>query len=242
MTAVFERKVSIGPCKLYCGDCFDILPSFDDGSLDAVITDPPFSERMHSGHDRSSSRLKNRHGLGYECWSVDTVSTFADLSISKCGAWIVVLSDHILFPKWWKYLRREERITFPPLPFFDKGRSCRFSGDGPCSWTTWIIVSRTKAQYKWGTLPGGYVKQQWYGQKHYEHIGGKPVGLMELLVKDYSREGNMVCDPCMGSGTTGIACIRHNRKFIGIEKNREFFDKAVERIRREYEHQQGRLL
>jgi hypothetical protein len=49
------------------------------------------------------------------------------------------------------------RYAFAPLPFYQPGRSVRLTGDGPSSWTDWIVVARTKAQLKWGTLPGGYV-------------------------------------------------------------------------------------
>jgi DNA modification methylase len=104
----------------------------------------------------------------------------------------------------------------------------RLSGDGPSSWTDWLVVSRTAKQVKWGTLPGGYINR---GGS--EHMGGKPLGLMCRLVEDYSRSGDTVCDPTMGSGTTGIACLRTGRNFIGIEKDPAHFATAVERIERE---------
>jgi len=53
---------------------------------------------------------------------------------------------------------------------------------------------------------------------------------MEYLIKTYSNEGETVLDNCMGSGTTGVACVNTNRKFIGIERDGEYFDKAKERI------------
>lgn len=65
------------------------------------------------------------------------------------------------------------------------------------------------------------------------HPTQKPVPLMEYLVKTYSNEGETVLDNVMGSGTTGLACIRSNRNFIGIEKEREYFDVALERVTEE---------
>ena len=53
---------------------------------------------------------------------------------------------------------------------------------------------------------------------------------MEWLVKTYTNEGDTVLDPFMGSGTTGVACALHNRRFIGIEREKQYFDKAAERI------------
>lgn len=62
------------------------------------------------------------------------------------------------------------------------------------------------------------------------HPTQKPLLLMEYLIKTYSNEGEIVLDNAMGSGTTGVACVRTNRKFIGIEINQEYFDSAKHRI------------
>ena len=62
-----------------------------------------------------------------------------------------------------------------------------------------------------------------------KHATQKPIPLMEYLIKYYSREGEVVLDPTMGSGSTGIACKNLNRKFIGIEKDEDIFKIALER-------------
>ena len=62
------------------------------------------------------------------------------------------------------------------------------------------------------------------------HPTQKPVALMEYLVKTYTNEGETVLDFTMGSGTTGVACKKLNRKFIGIEKDKKYFEIAKERI------------
>jgi len=66
------------------------------------------------------------------------------------------------------------------------------------------------------------------------HPTQKPVTLMEYLIRTYSNEGETVLDNVMGSGTTGIAAVRAQRNFIGIEKEREFFNLAVDRITTQY--------
>jgi site-specific DNA-methyltransferase (adenine-specific) len=67
-----------------------------------------------------------------------------------------------------------------------------------------------------------------------QHPTQKPLALMEFLVKSYSDEGDTVIDPFMGSGTTGVAALQHNRRFIGIEKERQYFDIACQRIKQAY--------
>jgi len=63
-----------------------------------------------------------------------------------------------------------------------------------------------------------------------KHSTEKPVALMEWILKYYSKEGDVVLDATMGSGSTGVACKNMNRKFIGIEKDKEIFDGAVKRL------------
>ena len=62
------------------------------------------------------------------------------------------------------------------------------------------------------------------------HPTQKPVDLLEYLIRTYTDEGMIVLDNCMGSGTTGVACVNTNRKFIGIEKDENYFNIAKERI------------
>ena len=75
-------------------------------------------------------------------------------------------------------------------------------------------------------------KQNW--QRNFQlHPTQKPVDLLRYLVLTYTNEGDTVLDNCMGSGTTAIACIKERRHFIGFELSKEYFDKAVKRIKAE---------
>lgn len=62
------------------------------------------------------------------------------------------------------------------------------------------------------------------------HPNQKPVGLLEYLIKTYTKEGDTVLDNCMGSGSTGVAAVNTGRSFIGIELNDEYFEMAKQRI------------
>ena len=63
------------------------------------------------------------------------------------------------------------------------------------------------------------------------HPTQKPVALMEYLIKTYTNENDMVLDCCMGSGSTGVACVNTNRNFIGIELDNKYFEIAEKRIK-----------
>ena len=69
--------------------------------------------------------------------------------------------------------------------------------------------------------------------KDFFHPTQKPVDILRYLVLTYTNEGDTVLDNCMGSGTTAIACIKERRHFIGFELSKEYFDKAVRRIKAE---------
>jgi len=242
----FER-LEIGDAVLYRGDCLDVLPTLT--GISAIITDPPFSERTHRGHDASASghrealplrRSRNgkeyspskdgalRKPLGYDPWTAANVEAFVAVAGLVCDGWLVCMTDHTLAPTYCEAMRKAGRYVFAPLPFYSPRSRVRLSGDGPSSWTDWIIVSRTAAQARWGTLPGGYSPRPGYGD--HMHMGGKPPGLMRDLVNDYSRRCDLICDPCMGAATTIVAAIQCGRRAIGIEKNSDYFELACKRV------------
>ena len=72
--------------------------------------------------------------------------------------------------------------------------------------------------------------KKWCGEKNI-HPTQKPVALLEYLIKTYTNEGDLVLDNCMGSGSTGVACMNTGRKFIGIEKEKQYFNIADTRIK-----------
>lgn len=219
------QPVIIGDATLYLGDCREILPTI--GRVDAVLCDPPYGARTHAGHDNGSAAA-GRAELGYSFLTPDGAAELAQILDSVCDGWIVWFTCHNLMPAVSAALAEQGRYVFAPLPYFHAGRSVRLTGDGPCSWTDWIVAARTKAQSKWGTLPGGYVAARGWGDK--ERMGGKPTALMDCLVRDYSRVGQTILDSHMGAGTTGVSAIRAGRKFIGCEIDPAIFDIACRRI------------
>jgi len=223
-------------CTIYHGDCREILPLL--GNVDHVITDPPYSERTHKGHDivalgnsTAGNDGADRKRLGYKALTVADVVHIAALFSAICEGWIVWMTDHTLAPIIQSSLESKSRYVFAPLPFYAPGSRVRLSGDGPSSWTDWIIVARTAKLSRWGTLPGGYVAEE--GWRDRIHMGGKPLKLMTALVSDYSREGETILDPFMGSGTTLEAAKLMGRKAIGIELEEKYCEIAANRLRQE---------
>jgi site-specific DNA-methyltransferase (adenine-specific) len=90
------------------------------------------------------------------------------------------------------------------------------------------LLNESEYEQKFTNYPSEIIE---FGlDKNHIHPTQKPVKLMEYLISTYSNEGDVVLDNCMGSGTTGIGCINLNRKFIGMEKDKEYFILAKDRI------------
>lgn len=188
---------------------------------DLLLVDPPYSERTHAGHGDDIVAApgydgSQRRTLSYAWWSPDDVRDFVDVWAPRTRGWIVAMCDHVLAPAWEAALADHDRYVFAPLPFVQPGSGVRRQGDGPSSWTRWIVVARPTSRYfsRWGTTRGAYLADR--GQRErLPIVGGKPVWLLEQLVSDYSRPGQLVVDPCCGAGSALLASARLGRRSIG---------------------------
>lgn len=191
--------------------------------VNAVIVDAPYSARTHAGHNVAA--INDRRAIGYDGWTSDDVRAFVEAWSPRCRGWFVTITDHGLSSAWIAALEDAGRYVFTPLPWVAPGSRVRLSGDGPSCWTCWIVVARprTREFATWGTLPGAYVINADRGA----HIGGKPIALMEALVRDYTRPGDLVCDPCAGYGTTLAAAVRNGRRAVGAELDPETHAQAL---------------
>jgi site-specific DNA-methyltransferase (adenine-specific) len=219
--------------ELRLADCMspDGLPSLADGSVDHVITDPPFSERTHEGQRTGRRDAGHKDGwvttagLSYDHLEpAGAAAISAQLSRVR-SSWCLVFTSHDLFRHWEDSLGG---YTFAPVPVVLEGANVRLAGDGPSSWTTWLLVNRAVGLVD-GTKPGAYIGKPERGDNPVK--GHKPLWLMERLLRDYTKPGDLVCDPYAGSGTTGIACIKMGRRFIGWEQKPEHFAYAERRMR-----------
>lgn len=226
----------------------DVLADVEQ--VDALIVDAPYSERTHAGHDSASSdfaalageprdnRKRQQLGLdavrrkiGYLAWSAQDVGEFVASWSPRVRGWVVSIADHELARAWEQALSAAGRYVFPPLPMVETGSRVRLTGDGPSSWTCWVVAARPRTSEfcRWGTLPGAYVDSCERGRPV---VGGKPLGLMRALIRDYTRPGDLVCDPCAGGATTLLAALMEGRRAIGAECMPEHYEIARKRLAR----------
>jgi site-specific DNA-methyltransferase (adenine-specific) len=225
------------PWDLRLGRWQDVLA--DVTECDAVITDPPYGERTHSGqrHGRCGARYNDHDvstkGLGYVHLTPRDVRELCAEWSSRCRGWACFFTSHDLVPHYIHALERAGRYVFAPIACVQPGMNVRLAGDGPSNWTTYLVVSRPRTGpiVRWGTLPGAYVVSPGCGVDRAKLIpGSKPLRLMQMIVRDYTRPGDLVVDPYAGSFTTGLACAIEGRRCIGAEQDPKTFELAMRRI------------
>jgi DNA modification methylase len=198
-----------GRVQLYLGDCIDILPSV--GSIDALVTDPPY------GIEYSSSRNNSLPGI---VGDADTSLRDAVLEMHK--------GTSIVFGTW----KRCKPAGCRAVLTWDKGEHSGM-GDLSIPWkpnTEEVYIIGDGFEGHRGTSVLSFpAPVTWNSVTHGRlHPHQKPVELLTELVRKVKHE--TICDPFMGSGTTGVACVQLNRRFIGIEKEPKYFEIAKRRI------------
>lgn len=223
---------------LRCGDWREVMK---DVECFMLCIDAPYSAKTHDGHGTMARwgvptppcyDDSARRDINYTHWTAEDVQACVAFWAPRTHGWMVSLTDDVLFPVWRDAMADAGRTVFQDVPVIIRGMTVRLCGDGPSSWAIHCAVSRpaTKAMAQWGTLPGGY-----HGpSERQDSVGGKPRWLMEALVRDYSRPGDLIADPCMGSGTTILAARSQGRRAVGAEIDPATFALAQRRLSKPY--------
>lgn len=233
------RQEQIGDATLYLGDCLEILPTL--AGVDAVVTDPPYC----SGGFNEAGK-KAAKGMGLRSETIREVGWFAGDNMTTAGiAWLLrevarfsyaALADGgtlTAFTDW--------RMVGHLAPAIE---SARFRHQNLVVWNKGAAGLGTgfRAQHELamhfakGTARyfdqsfGNVITVSRMPSAEREHQTEKPVDLMAALVRVTAPQGGTVLDPFMGSGSTGVACARLRRRFVGVEIEPAYFDIACRRI------------
>lgn len=201
----------------------DVLADVSDC---VVIADNPYGERTHKSKAERNDGV-DVEGLAptYGWWTPADVREWVEFWHPRASGWMVALSCSDLAPVYRAEYERIDRQAFAPVPCVIRGMSVRTRGDGPSSWTVYAMAARprTRLMSEWGTLDGAYVGPRVAGSSGGR---GKPPWLVEALVRDYSRLGDLVVDSCCGWGSTLTAARKLGHHAIGAEMDREAFEIA----------------
>lgn len=197
-----------------------------DVECDTLITDPPYGAQVHE-QSKSTAKL-GRKNIAYACWTAEDVGEFVAFWHERTRGWFACMTSDDLIGAYRDAYAAVGRKAFAPVPILS--HRPRLCGDGPGSGTVYLMVARPRRRefMKCGSLPCWYVTHRDADTL----AGGKPLSLMQALVRDYSRPGSLVCDPCAGNATTLIAAAIEGRCAIGAEQDERTYKKALKRIRR----------
>lgn len=216
---MIRREEIIGDCRLILGDCMSVLPTLAGGGI-AVVSDPPYGMAWNTDSTRFTGG-RHKRGDGRSDW----------------GA---IKSDAVPFDPA-PFLGLEECILFGANHFAQRlpvGTTLVWMKKAPHLFGTFL----SDAEVAW--QKGGHGVYIFFEQfpppsRMAEHDGKtpahptqKPIGLMRWCVE--RTKAGTILDPYMGSGTTGVACVKTGRSFIGVEIDEGYFNVACERIRKAY--------
>jgi len=249
--------VIIGDCELWRGDALEILPALEAGTVDMVFADPPFGHNNNNGDliSRREAALgvpkigrprPIRNG-GQEANQLFQSSLPEMSRVLKPGCCCCCCccggGPDPQFARWSLWL--DEVFQFKQMVIWDKG-PMGMGWHYRRSYETVLVAQKPGAQCRWfgGRSAENILRPGVHGirkiiPKANQHPTQKPVELAMHFICLHTQPGDLVLDPFMGSGTTGMACLRTDRRFVGIEIEATFFEGACDRIRQEWDHKVG---
>lgn len=210
-----HRVEHIGDAVLHLCDCREILPTI--GKVDAVVTDPPYGIGEAAGANKSRSVLARSKDYGIASWDDRPIPAELMASVIGAGKWAIVFGGNY--------------YALPPATcwlVWDKLNGETDFADCELAWTNLKKAVR-RIQYRWH----GMIRQN--NEPRGDHPTQKPVGVMQWCIQQLPENVETILDPFAGSGTTGVACAKLGRKFIGIELREDYFDIACRRIEKAYQ-------
>ena len=217
----YTRKEVIGDCTLYLGDCRDILPTL--GNVDAVVTDPPYG--IDGGRGKDAILFgKSRYDAAFE----DTPKYVAEVCVPAIEV-ALVQSKRLAVTTGIRCLH-----MYPTPRDIGGFYTPAAVTHGPWGFTCFqpILYYGKDPRLGRGVWPSSITVTE--ASEKNGHPCPKPQRAWQWLVAKVSSEDGPVLDPFMGSGTTGVACVKLGRQFIGIEIEERYFTIACKRIEEAY--------
>lgn len=234
------NTVTIGDCTLILGDCLEVMPTI--GAVDHIFSDPPFEQIMHDLHSKAEYRRTDgnasRKHFSFE--GIDAIRVeLVRLVAEQCNGWFLAFCTAEGVWQWRKEITENTNMKFKTTcPWIKPDCAPKFNGQGPAvGYEPFITVWAGNGCARWnaGGKRGVYRHNVNPPDRHGSHPTEKPWRLFCELLTDFTDENQLILDPFMGSGTTGVACVKMGRSFIGIEQDPDYFAIAVERITKAYE-------
>ncbi len=221
---------------LILDDCFSYLEKIEDNSIDLILTDPPYDISKKSGFSSGKLSKFNQISIDFGYWDtgIDLDKLFKEYyRVLRKGGTLVLFYDiwksGMIKEFATKYKFKQPRIgqwlKNNPVPVNSKTNYL-----SNCSEYFFSFVKDKNATFNSEYDNGIYNFPLCHGKERLEHPTQKPLGLIKNLVLKHSKEGDLVLDTFSGTGTTAIACIQTDRKYICIERDEKYHQLSKLRI------------
>ena len=232
--------------KLYNDDFRNVISQMKNCSVDLIVTDPPYKVTPRGNAGNAGGMLQkeiNKKGMVFKHNDIKIEEFMPELyRVLKEGSHCYIMTNHVnlieminiakkcgfhfikslIWDKGNKIMGQCYMSQFEYILFFRKGKHKRINN---CGTSDILSIPNKKTKGEDGKNL---------------HDTEKPIELMRILIENSSQEYDMIFDPFMGSGSTGIACMNANRKFIGIELDNNYFNIASKRIEEAYFNAQNK--
>ncbi len=238
----------IGGATLYQGDCLEVMPELESGSVDLILADLPYGvtackwdviipfDRLWSEYERLlkptgtviltasqpfTTKLINSkpEWFRYELvWKKNTVTGHLNSKYQPMRSHENIL---VFSPA------KSTQMTYRPQGLIPVDRVKKFARS-----RIYNSTREGSRHVRWTNFPRSVL--EFASETDRKHPTQKPVALMAYLIETYSMPGAVVLDNTMGAGSTGVAALQVGRKFVGMELNEEYYEVAVERMRKAY--------
>ena len=208
------REEVIGDARLFCGDCRDLLPGLT--GVDAVVTDPPYGIGEAAGKNKSWGNIAVAKDYGDLAWDDEPVPAELMKIVRSAARWSIIFGGNYY-----------ECPAASCWLVWDKENGSNDFADCELAWTNLPKAVR-RLRYMWNGMLRANNEQRG------DHPTQKPIGVMRWAIQQLPPDVLTICDPFMGSGTTGVAAAQLGARFIGIERHEPYFDIACRRIEQAY--------
>lgn len=225
--------------ELLQGDCLELMKNIPDGSIDLIVADPPYLISATNG----GGTINNIKKLNKSLSDLKVVDITQGYDIEKFGEeFIRVMKDiniyfwcnKVQIPEYFNFYVNKHKCKFDILCWHKTNALPTYSNKYLTD-TEYLLYFR-KGSGK--CFPQSYEDAKTFyvapinhkDKKEFGHPTIKPLDITEKIIRNSTKEGQLVLDPFLGSGTSGVACINTNRNFIGIELDNQYFEIAKSRI------------
>ena len=216
--------------KLYCDDCLNIMKQIENESIDLIVTDPPYlikyktNRRKNKDHDFCSEILNDDN----EQLIIDYIRECYRILKNNTAMYMFCNCDKVDFFK-----QELENAGFKIKNMIIWVKNNWTAGDLKAQfgkqYEIIFLVNKGRKCFNGKRITDVWMFDKISGKKQL-HQNQKPVDLLKQCILKHSDENDIIFDGFMGSGSTGVACIETNRKFIGVELDKKYFEIAKERI------------